>query len=190
MISLAFSFKSIKSNNLTEVTILDLGYELNSDFNVKNQYDRIETRREVEKYLKKVSEKVRVTVDTGSYYSLKYASKIKNIPTTHSGYKITDYAVPFYQIVISGSIPYTTHSINQSGDIEKAFLNAVEIGAQLQCTWIFENVKNIINPREKYYGVLYKDSIGKISEEQQNKLMSLGLTKEEAEKVIIEGFLK
>lgn len=36
----------------------------------------------------------------------------------------------------------------------------------------------------------HEASIGKISEEQQNKLMSLGLTKEEAEKVIIEGFLK
>lgn len=38
--------------------------------------------------------------------------------------------------------------------------------------------------------LVHEAAIGKISEEQQNKLMSLGLTKEEAEKVIIEGFLK
>ncbi len=155
--------KSIAANNLSSVNILDLGYELNSDFNVKNQYDRVEARQEVEKYLETVSEKTRLTVDTGSYFSLKYASKIKNIPTTHSGYKINDYAVPFYQIVISGSIPYTVPSINQSHDMQTAFLKAVEIGAQLQCTWIYENADNIIDTREKYYGVLYEGSIEQIA---------------------------
>lgn len=38
--------------------------------------------------------------------------------------------------------------------------------------------------------LVHEAAIGKISEEQQNKLMSLGLTKEEAEQVIIQGFLK
>ena len=37
--------------------------------------------------------------------------------------------------------------------------------------------------------LVHEAAIGKISEEQQNKLMSLGLTKEQAEKIIIEGFL-
>ena len=37
--------------------------------------------------------------------------------------------------------------------------------------------------------LVHEAAIGKISEEQQNKLMTLGLSKEEAEKVIIEGFL-
>jgi len=37
--------------------------------------------------------------------------------------------------------------------------------------------------------LVHEAAIGKISEEQQNKLMTLGLTKEEAEKVIINGFL-
>ena len=37
--------------------------------------------------------------------------------------------------------------------------------------------------------LVHEAAIGKISEEQQNKLMSLGLTKEEAEEVIIKGFL-
>jgi len=37
--------------------------------------------------------------------------------------------------------------------------------------------------------LVHEAAIGKISEEQQNKLMTLGLTKEEAEKIIIEGFL-
>ena len=37
--------------------------------------------------------------------------------------------------------------------------------------------------------LVHEAAIGKISEEQQNKLMSMGLTKEEAEEVIIKGFL-
>lgn len=38
--------------------------------------------------------------------------------------------------------------------------------------------------------LIHEAAIGKISQEQQNKLMTLGLTKEDAEKVIINGFLK
>ena len=38
--------------------------------------------------------------------------------------------------------------------------------------------------------LVHEAAIGKISEDQQNKLMSLGLTKEEAEQIIIQGFLK
>ena len=37
--------------------------------------------------------------------------------------------------------------------------------------------------------LVHEAAIGKISEEQQNKLMTLGLSKEDAEKVIIQGFL-
>lgn len=37
--------------------------------------------------------------------------------------------------------------------------------------------------------LIHEAAIGKISEQQQNKLMTLGLTKEEAEKAIIDGFL-
>lgn len=37
--------------------------------------------------------------------------------------------------------------------------------------------------------LVHEAAIGKISEEQQNKLMTLGLSKDEAEKVIINGFL-
>ncbi|NCB48760.1 MAG: SufD family Fe-S cluster assembly protein [Clostridia bacterium] len=38
--------------------------------------------------------------------------------------------------------------------------------------------------------LIHEAAIGKISQEQQNKLMTLGLTKDEAEKCIINGFLK
>lgn len=38
--------------------------------------------------------------------------------------------------------------------------------------------------------LVHEAAIGKISEDQQNKLMSLGLTKEEAEQTIISGFLQ
>ncbi len=38
--------------------------------------------------------------------------------------------------------------------------------------------------------LVHEAAIGKISEEQQNKLMTLGLTSEQAEQKIIEGFLK
>ena len=38
--------------------------------------------------------------------------------------------------------------------------------------------------------LVHEAAIGKISQDQQNKLMTMGLTAQEAEKAIINGFLK
>ena len=78
---------------------------------------------------KKLSEKKRVSVTTGSVYSFNYVDKITEIPVTHTGYKIEDMAVPFYQIVISGLIPYSSASVNCADESADHFLKSVEYGA-------------------------------------------------------------
>lgn len=43
-----------------------------------------------------------------------------------------DYAVPFYQMTVSGLIAYTGESINFAPDTRDAFLTALETGSGLQ----------------------------------------------------------
>lgn len=151
--------KSIKSSKLKSLNILDVGYQLHSDFNLKNELDRHKTREAIEEYLKSLSNEAELFVDTGSIFSFPYSDKITNIPSDHSGYKIEDTAIPFYQIVISGYLPYSAPSINSAPDSETAFLKAVEYGAQLQYTWICKKPENVLRIREDYYGFLYSDFI-------------------------------
>ncbi|MGN0492508.1 MAG: DUF5696 domain-containing protein [Acutalibacteraceae bacterium] len=153
---------SLKKSDLQAVNLLDLGYELNSDFNTKQQTDRYQARLSVQKYLEAVSKESIVSVDVGSVFAFSYIDKIRNIPDTDSGYAIEDYSVPFYQIVISGLIPYTAHSMNTADDAQTQFLSAVEYGAQLSVTWIYEKADNTVRSREDYYNMNYSDTLEQI----------------------------
>lgn len=66
--------------------------------------------------------------------------------------------------------------------------------AHVECDAIILKSSNVsstpkITAKNKDSILIHEAAIGKISEDQQNKLMSLGLSKEEAEKTIIDGFL-
>jgi len=151
--------ESLKDNEIKNINIKDLAYQLCSDFKVGAQIDRYWARRKVQQYLSKISKDHYVTADIGSVYSFNYLDKIVEIPVTHTGYKIEDKAVPFYQIVISGLIPYATASVNCSDEGIIQFLNTVAVGGQLQYTWYYEKPDNLTYARENYYGMGYKDSI-------------------------------
>ncbi len=157
-----YADKAVKKFNkydVDSVNIQDIGYILCSDFSVGAQYDRYEARLNVQKYLEKVSIDRYVSITNGSVYSLAYADKITEIPVTHTGYKIEDTAVPFYQIVLSGLIPYSTGSVNCADVGIVQFLKTVETGAQLQYTWYYEKPENLTYNSENYYGMGYESTI-------------------------------
>ena len=62
-------------------------------------------------------------------------------------------------MVVRGSIPYTTQALNTAPDLQKAFLEAVEIGAGLQFSWIYQNAEDTVNADEKYYGRIYTQTL-------------------------------
>lgn len=150
--------KSIKSNKYDSVNLLDLGYQLNSDFNSKQSVDRYQSKIYVQKYLAEVSKAASVSACVGSIFSLPYIDKIKDIPVTSSGYHIEDYTIPFYEIAISGYVPYSTPSINTAANARQQFLKTVELGGQLQYTWLYDLPDNITEDGTEYYKYLYINS--------------------------------
>ncbi len=180
-----YADKVIKSASKLDgvgINLLDLGYNLNSDFNDKNDIDRSEARVYVQKYLEKMSKDSKLTAEKGSYYSLPYLSKITSIPTNISGYGIEDYAVPFYQIVVSGSVDYSVAPVNDTKSAREQFLKAVETGARLQYTWYYEKPDDITNAHENYYGYDYKSTIEQA--EEYSKEYSALANKISGEKII------
>ena len=69
-----------------------------------------------------------LAVEYGNQYSLPYASRVYDVPTETSGTNISDEQVPFYQMVIHGSIPYTSNPGNLFYDEQLGKLKWIEFG--------------------------------------------------------------
>lgn len=70
----------------------------------------------------------RLQVSGGNQYVLAYATSLRDIPDTTSGYFITTADVPFYQMVVSGHLSYTSVAGNQSYEYERQKLRWLEFG--------------------------------------------------------------
>ena len=152
--------KSAKKNGVGTLVIEDIAYEVNSNFDRKQTSDRAETRKTAEEYMKAMNAAgIKLESDKAGLYSLPYLSRIWDIPAKSSGYYIEDGSVPFYAMVVRGHIPYCTEAINEQPDSRDAFLEAVEIGAGLQFSWIQRTAENVTSIEEKYYNRLYDRSI-------------------------------
>ena len=151
--------KSAKKNGIDAVNLMDLGYNLNSNFASEAFSDRYDARVAIQKYIKTISKTTEVSVNVGATHTLALIDKIKDIPVSSSGYHIEDYTVPFYQIAISGYVPYTVPSINLAADSTEQFLRAVELGAQLQFSWCYSLPDNLAGNGTEYYKYLYENSI-------------------------------
>ena len=105
-----------------------MGKVLFRDENSDRQTNRQEVRDKVEDMLKAAKEGGYVSVEGGNQYTLKYADMIYGLPATSSEYFISDMDIPFCQMVLYGSIPYTGDYGNLSSDYEKQLLQWLEYG--------------------------------------------------------------
>ncbi len=151
--------KSLKKQNITAVNLADIAIKVDSDFNLRNYTERYEARLKIQDFLKALDENTTVSVDYGSVYALPYIDKIYDMPTTSSQYSLIDTDVPFYPIVVRGSVAYVTDSINTADDSVTAFLESVEIGAQIQYSWVYRNEEDLVDIYENYYNCIYSNSI-------------------------------
>ena len=95
------------------------------------------------------------------YYQLKYVDYATEVPTTSSMYDITDYSVPFYQMVVSGSLVYTSPALNFEGDIHDALMRTIETGSVLYYTFIYKDPYELKDTWYEFlYGASYENGFG------------------------------
>ena len=102
------------------------------DYNQKNPSTKKQTADTWNRIMGESSEELgKTSVVTGNLYSLKYADKIDSVPSEDNGLFITSEAVPFYQMVVHGILPYTTPMMeagNLTADIKEQKLKWIEYG--------------------------------------------------------------
>lgn len=105
------------------------GFYLSGDYSPNRCIDRAESRMLLNGALDGIKNKAPILSDYGNAYMLPYVSGLLNVPLDNSQLITEDEAIPFFQMVISGSIPYAGRAENLSLNSYRDFLKSIEYGA-------------------------------------------------------------
>lgn len=152
------TYSEYKGYNVGAISVSTLGAYLNSDFNEDDPLNREDSKVLVDRLLKKIeSENDKVLLSGGNIYTVKYADLILDAPLEDSMLRFTSASVPFYSMVIHGSVEYAGTALNLAGDYQKAVLKTIESGAVPYFVVAVQNASELKNndTYSKYYSVRY-----------------------------------
>ena len=131
---------SYKDESIENIGFGDFSYKLSSDFSSKNTSSRDKTMNTIIEGYKKAKEEMGgVITDATNAYVLPFASNITNVPVYSSGFNVTDYDIPFYQMVIHGYVPYAGTPINASSNSDEMFMLSLAAGSNIHYDMIYED---------------------------------------------------
>lgn len=109
----------------------DVGRYVYADFNEYNPYLKSEMVEEMKKLIETTSNTERnVAISGANAYTYSNADYLYDLREQSFGLSITDYAVPFVQMVVSGYIPYSSEDAgNLSYDLQTQKLKWIEYGS-------------------------------------------------------------
>lgn len=122
--------ESYKDEDLTRIGFGDYTTKLVSDFSKNNQSSRYDTANKIVDGLTKAGSEVgAVIADGANSYVIPCVDQIINVPVYSSGFNVTDFDIPFYQMVVHGYVPYATKPINASSNTGETFMLALAAGS-------------------------------------------------------------
>lgn len=132
----------ISAAELSAVSTADSTSILYSDF--RQSENRYTSRQQTIEILKNCWEQISAgdlvfVTSACNDYALKYADFIRNVPLSSSGFDITDYDIPLYEIIIHGYIPYTSKAINASSAADETLLKSLVTGTPPHYDLMYEN---------------------------------------------------
>jgi len=98
------------------------------DYNEKYRSTRAGTVKTWMESYEQAARQIELASMGGNLYVLKNSSWLLDIPIGSTDYVFADRSVPFYQMVVHGSIPYTAKPFNTFFDKELEKLKAIEYG--------------------------------------------------------------
>ena len=158
----------ITKYDVSGINLTDLGSVLTSDKKRSELINRQQAENIVIGQYEKLAETKKNLMETGgNEYSLKYVSDIIDAPTSYSAYYIIDEQVPFYEMVIHGSISYSGEAFNlMDDDLDDDFvLNCIEYGIAPRFTLSYKDPSKMkYTSSADKYSVLYTTWLDKVKE--------------------------
>ncbi len=145
--------ESYTDEELDKIGFGDYSTKLVSDFSASNSSSRSQTMNTIVEGYSAAAEQVgSIICDGANAYVLPYASHVTNVPVYSSGYNLTDYDIPFYQMVIHGYVPYSTKPINASSNTGETFMLALAAGSSMHYDMVYEDASEL---KDTEYDELY-----------------------------------
>lgn len=138
---------------------------LSSNFKEDNFIDRETALDNMTSFLRTVRESGYESLmgTGGNVYALRYMDYLLEAPLESSHFSATSYAIPFWGMVMHGSLQYAGKAYNEQANKAEAFLRAIESGASLYYLLSYDNTQLLKDTyKNDYYSVSYgitKDSM-------------------------------
>lgn len=141
--------------------VASLAAELHSNHYKKSLTNRVEAETYVTDLFEKMyADHGKLLADEANVYAFKYLDSIVNIDLDGSLMLSQSEAIPFYSMVVHGSINIAGAPINMSGDIKYDILKAIENGASPYFTLAYQNAsrlkESVMWSLNSYYAVDYE----------------------------------
>lgn len=154
----------------TAISISSIGKDLYSDYNDTHFTDRNKSLSYIAEAVKQLKEKgLHLASEGCNSYILNSIDFALSVPVQANSNPILDNSVPFLQIVLSGSVKYSTPTINLASDLEFMKLKSIETGSSILFSCMAAENDIIIGTKyEKLYSHNYKnweDRIVKVNDE-------------------------
>jgi hypothetical protein len=151
--------KESESLGMKNIAFRSMGSRLGGDYNEKRRVSReASIKMRQEKFGQLSNSGAKIMVSAGYEFSVPWADFIIDMAVDSQGFSITDAAVPFYQIALSGLVPYTGRAINLAEDYTKNLLKSVEGGAGLYFSFMEEETVEL---QETKFRQFYANEYGK-----------------------------
>lgn len=144
----------------SSLSVSTLGTALNSDFDKKDPYNRVDSQKFTVEMLAALKESFSdIMLEGGNAYSIPYASHILGVSTDSSNYMNSSEAVPFAGFILHGYTNFTGAALNMEGDVAYSMLKAIENGSSLYYILSYENTNELKESEtyNKYYSVDYQN---------------------------------
>lgn len=118
--------KLIRKLTSVSLAVDSIGQTVYNDYKNSRRHNRTDT---VDDWTESLSSDAVTAAQGGNLYTLSKVDYLYDIPTESSGYPLTDYSVPFYQMVVHGHISYSAQCPgNLSSDVTNELLKWIEYG--------------------------------------------------------------
>ncbi|MCM1262062.1 MAG: DUF5696 domain-containing protein [Butyrivibrio sp.] len=150
----------VENIDIEGISLRDLGDELHSDkkrTNIINREEALDVVLAQLDILEGTGKKL--MTNAGNAYAFVYSSDIINAPITDNEFPIVDENIPLYEMIIHGSIPYSTDLLNfqDEEDMTGTVLMAIEAGAAPHYVFTWEESSRMKNTGlNRYYATTYE----------------------------------
>lgn len=149
----------IKKYDVYGISLRDLGNELHSDKKRTNVIDREAALKIVLGQFDTLEAAGKpLMTNAANAYAFAYSSDIINVAITDNDFPIVDENIPLYEMIIHGSISYSTKLLNfqDEEDMTGTILLAIEAGAAPHYVFTWEDSNNMKNTGlNRYYATTY-----------------------------------